>query len=241
MTPTLPPYGQSLSLLTDLYELTMACGYWKTGLADREAVFHLYFRNHPFGGDYTVACGLGPAVAFLRGFHFDESDLDYLRGLRAADASPLLDPAFLHALSQFKFRCDVDAIPEGSIVFPQEPLPHPRAAASVSDPGDGAAEHRQLPDADRNQGLSHRGSGARRAGAGVWLRRAQGWTAPSPPAAPPTGGCAGTSNVLAGKLYGIPVRGTHAHSWVMSFEDELTAFETWALDAEQLRVPGGHL
>jgi len=84
MTAVLGPYGQSLALLTDLYELTMAYGYWKSGMAEREAVFNLYFRKHPFGGDHTVAAGLAPLVDFVRGFHFDESDLEYLHSLHGA-------------------------------------------------------------------------------------------------------------------------------------------------------------
>ncbi|MBI1358568.1 MAG: nicotinate phosphoribosyltransferase [Acidobacteria bacterium] len=230
MTPTLPPYGQSLSLLTDLYELTMACGYWKSGLAEREAVFHLYFRHHPFGGGYTVACGLGPAVAFLRGFHFDESDLAYLRGLRAADGGALLDPAFVDALGQFEFRCDVDAIPEGSIVFPQEPLLRVRGPLLQCQ----ILETALLNIVNFQTLIATKASRIVEAAQGdpvleFGLRRAQGVDgALSASRAAYVGGCAATSNVLAGKIYGIPVRGTHAHSWVMSFEDEAEAFEAWA-------------
>lgn len=230
MTTTLPPYGQSLSLLTDLYELTMACGYWKSGMADREAVFHLYFRKHPFGGDYTVACGLAQAVAFLRGFHFDESDLDYLRGLRAADGAPLLDPSFINALAEMEFRCDVDAVPEGTVVFPQEPLVRVRGPLLQCQ----FLETALLNIINFQTLIATKASRIVKAAQGepvleFGLRRAQGIDGGlSASRAAYVGGCSATSNVLAGKLYGIPVRGTHAHSWVMTFDDELAAFDAWA-------------
>ena len=230
MTTSLPPYGQSLSLLTDLYELTMACGYWKSGLADREAVFHLYFRKHPFGGDHTVACGLAQAVSFLRGFHFDESDLDYLRGLRAADGAALLDPAFVTAMAELNFRCDVDAVPEGTIVFPQEPLVRVRGPLLQCQ----ILETALLNIINFQTLIATKAARIVEAAQGepvleFGLRRAQGIDGGlSASRAAYVGGCAATSNVLAGKLHGIPVRGTHAHSWVMTFEDELESFEAWA-------------
>ena len=230
MTTTLPPYGQSLSLLTDLYELTMACGYWKSGLAEREAVFHLYFRKHPFDGDHTVACGLAQAVAFLRGFHFDASDLKYLRGLRGADGAALLDSSFLNALAELEFRCDVDAIPEGSIVYPQEPLMRVRGPLLQCQ----ILETALLNIINFQTLIATKASRIVQAAHGepvleFGLRRAQGIDGGlSASRAAYVGGCAATSNVLAGKLYGIPVRGTHAHSWVMTFDDELAAFEAWA-------------
>lgn len=230
MTTTLPPYGQSLSLLTDLYELTMAHGYWKSGLADRESVFHLYFRKHPFGGDYTVACGLAQAVAFLRGFHFDESDLDYLRGLRGADGTTLFDPAFVAVLAESEFRCDVDAVPEGSIVFPQEPLLRVRGPLLQCQ----LLETALLNIVNFQSLIATKASRIVQSAQGepvleFGLRRAQGIDGGlSASRASYVGGCAATSNVLAGKIYGIPVRGTHAHSWVMTFDDELAAFEAWA-------------
>ena len=122
MTAVLGPYGQSLALLTDLYELTMAYGYWKSGMAEREAVFNLYFRKHPFGGDHTVAAGLAPLVDFVRGFRFDDSDLEYLHSLHGDDGEELFELGFLDGLERMEFRCDIDAVPEGTIVFPQEPL-----------------------------------------------------------------------------------------------------------------------
>ena len=112
----------SLTLLTDLYQLTMACAYWKSGTADKEAVFHLSFRNAPFQGGFTIACGLEAAVQYIQDFRFEASDLDYLAGLLGNDKQPLFPKEFLKYLKELRFTCDLDAIPEGTVVFPQEPL-----------------------------------------------------------------------------------------------------------------------
>ena len=110
------------ALLTDLYQLTMAYGYWKTHTLQKEAVFHLFFRQAPFRSGYTVAAGLSDAIAWLREMRFSEDDLAYLATLTGNDEAPLFDSAFLTFLRNFSFTCDVDAIPEGTIVFPHEPL-----------------------------------------------------------------------------------------------------------------------
>ncbi|NBC11205.1 MAG: hypothetical protein GVY24_05635 [Planctomycetes bacterium] len=115
-------YRTPLGLLTDLYQLTMAYGYWKLGRADEEAVFHLFFRKPPFGGGYAVAAGLGHVVDLLRGFKFERSDLDYLATLTGNDGGALFEPAFLDYLGEVELGCDVDAVPEGTVVFPNEPL-----------------------------------------------------------------------------------------------------------------------
>src|SRR5436305_6622299 len=116
------PYRISLALLTDLYQLTMAYGYWKNGVQDREAVFDLFFRRHPFHAGYTVSAGLAGAIDILDRLRFEADDLEYLGGLPGSDATPLFEPAFLEFLGGMRFTCDVDAVPEGSVVFPQEPL-----------------------------------------------------------------------------------------------------------------------
>lgn len=116
------PYRISLALLTDLYQLTMANGYWKNGVADREVVFNLFFRKHPFKGGYTLCAGLAAAMDLLEHFRFDEEDLGYMAGLLGRDGKPLFEPAFLNYLRNLKLACDIDAIPEGTVVFPQEPL-----------------------------------------------------------------------------------------------------------------------
>src|SRR5690348_16037225 len=117
---TRPP-GAS-AMLTDLYELTMAYAYWKTGNADQEAVFHLLFRKQPFKGGFTVCCGLADVIEDLSGFKFSASDLEYLATLKGNDGKRLFAPAFLKYLRTLKLRLDVNAIEEGTAVFPHEPL-----------------------------------------------------------------------------------------------------------------------
>ena len=222
--------GDSLFLLTDLYQLTMACGYWKCGKAEQEAAFHLTFRRNPFGGEFTVACGLAPALEFLRDFRLSESDREYLETLTGADGQPLFDTSFLDNLAELELNCDIDAVPEGTVVFPQEPLIRvkgPLLQAQLLETvllnfinfqsliATKAA--RICMAADRNRVLE------------FGLRRAQGINGGlSASRAAYVGGCHATSNVLAGKLYGIPVAGTHAHSWVMSFDSERESFQAYA-------------
>src|SRR5579862_5133600 len=115
-------YGSSLALLTDLYQLTMAYGYWKLGRADEDAAFSLYFRHNPFKGGYTIACGLHAAIAFLERLRFAEDDLAYLATLTGNDGKALFDQGFLDYLRTLELQCDVDAMPEGTVAFPSEPL-----------------------------------------------------------------------------------------------------------------------
>src|SRR5438270_12658002 len=125
-------YRHSLALLTDLYELTMAYGYWKLGMADREAVFSLTFRKNPFDSGFAIACGLHDVIDYLRHFRFDEADTQYLATLTGNDNKPLFDAGFLQYLRRMEFTCDIDAIPEGTAVFAHEPLVRvacPRLAA----------------------------------------------------------------------------------------------------------------
>ncbi len=223
-------HDTSYSLLTDLYQLTMAYGYWKTGKAEEQAVFNLYFRKHPFHGGFTIACGLNSVIRFLEGYRLTGSDLAYLRELKGADGKELFEEAFLVHLQQMKFTCDVDAVPEGTVVFPNEPLLRitgPILQCQLLETpllnlinfetliATKAARIRLVAKTDS---LLEFG-----------LRRAQGpdggLTASR---AAFIGGFDATSNVLAGKRYGIPVKGTHAHSWVMSFASELEAFEAYA-------------
>ena len=223
-------YGHSLALLTDLYQLTMAYGYWKTGAQDREAVFHLFFRQSPFKGGFAVACGLSRAVEFIRAFRFDEGDLEYLAELRGSDAQPLFEPAFLDYLRTLELRCDVDAIQEGTAVFPHEPLVRVRGPLLQCQLLETALLNivnfeTLIATKAARICLAARGEPVLEFG----LRRAQGIDgALSASRAAYVGGCAATSNVLAGRLYGIPVRGTHAHSWVMSFDGELESFRAYA-------------
>lgn len=220
----------SLALLTDLYQLTMAYGYWKLGKAEREGVFHLFFRKAPFGGGYAVAAGLGPAIEFLKQYHFEQSDIDYLATLTGNDNQPLFEAAFLQYLHEFRWSCDVDAIPEGTVVFGHEPLVRVRGPILQCQ----ILETALLNIINFQTLIATKASRICAATKGepvleFGLRRAQGIDGGlSASRAAYIGGCAATSNVLAGKMYGIPVKGTHAHSWVMSFETEAESFVGYA-------------
>ncbi len=222
-------YG-SLALLTDLYQLTMAYGYWKSGLADDEAVFHAGFRKEPFSGGYAVACGLGPLLQLLKEFKFVDSDLAYLASLRGGDERPLFEDGFLRYLETLELTLDIDAIPEGTTVFANQPLV--RVSGSVLQAQ--LLETALLNIVNFDTLIATKAARIVLAAEGepvieFGLRRAQGLDGGlSASRAAYIGGCTATSNVLAGKLYGIPVRGTHAHSWVMCFDDELTAFRAYA-------------
>lgn len=223
-------FNPSLALLTDLYQLTMAYGYWKSGLADREAVFHLTFRKAPFGGQYAIASGLAAAIDFLKKIQFGDGDLAYLAQLQGNDGKPLFDRAFLVHMRRLRFALEVDAVPEGTVVFPNEPLLRikgPLLQAQV-------VETALLNMVNFHTLIATKAARVCQAAGGdqvleFGLRRAQGIDgAISATRAAYVGGCDATSNVLAGKLFNIPVRGTHAHSWVMSFDSELEAFEAYA-------------
>lgn len=230
-------YDTSLSLLTDLYQLTMAYGYWKAqpiqaeaGPNEQEAVFNLYFRKNPFGGGFTVAGGLINVIGFINNFGFSKKDLRYLRTLTGSDGQPLFEDAFLTYLADLKLTVDIDAIPEGTVVFPNEPLVRVRGPILQCQ-----LLETPLLNLVNFESLIATKAARLRLAAGTdtllefGLRRAQGadggMTASR---AAYIGGCNATSNVLAGKLYGIPVRGTHAHSWVMSFDSEQEAFDAYA-------------
>ena len=223
-------YTPSLALLTDLYQLTMAYGYWKLGMADRRAVFHLYFRKSPFAGGYALACGLEDAADYVQRLRFDESDLDYVATLLGNDGRSLFDAGFLNALRRMEPACDVDAIPEGTVVFPNEPLVRvtgPLLQCQLLETPLLNLMNFQTLIATKAARVCQAAGGD--AVLEFGLRRAQGVDgALTASRAAYVGGCASTSNVLAGKLFGIPVKGTHAHSWVMSFDTELASFEAYA-------------
>ncbi len=223
-------YGTSLALLTDLYQLTMAYGYWRSGNASKQAAFHLFFRKAPFGGGYAIACGLPYVAEYLERFRFTTGDLDYLATLTGNDGAPLFDDGFLAYLRDLRFSCDVDAVPEGTVVFAHEPLL--RITGSIIE-----AQLLETPllnllnfqtlIATKAARVVHATGGEPVLEFG--LRRAQGVDGGlAASRAAFVGGCAATSNVLAGRLFGVPVRGTHAHSWVMSFDTELEAFQAYA-------------
>lgn len=212
------------ALLTDLYELTMGYGHWKAGKHKMEAAFHLFFRTLPFEGEYAIAAGLDTVIDYLDRLHFTDSDLDYLESLE------LFETEFIDYLSALKFTCDVDAVEEGRFVFPKEPLVRvqgPILEAQLIESALLNAINFQTLIATKASHICHAASGDEVSEFG--LRRAQGFDgAMSASRAAFIGGCHSTSNTLAGKRYGIPLRGTHAHSWIMAFEHEEKAFEEYA-------------
>ncbi|HEY9722741.1 MAG TPA: nicotinate phosphoribosyltransferase [Oscillatoriaceae cyanobacterium] len=230
MTYRTLPYNQSLALLTDFYQITMAYGYWKERVHDKEAVFNLYFRKNPFNGGYTIAAGLAQVLDALENFRFDPSDLAYLGGLTDSHGAPMFEQGFLDYLGEMKFSCDICAVPEGTVVFPNEPLLRVKGPLIQAQLLETlllnlinfqtliATKAARVCSAAQGQPVMEFG-----------LRRAQGVDGGlSASRAAYIGGCESTSDVLAGKLFGIPVRGTHAHSWVMSFPTEVEAFKAYA-------------
>ena len=218
------------ALTTDLYEVTMACGYWNAGVSDYEAAFHVTFRENPFTGEFTVACGLATAIEFLCEFHFDETEIDYLASQHGNDGKPLFGAGFLDYLRRMRLTCEIDAIPEGTLVFPNEPLIRVR----------GPIVQCQILETALLNILNFESLIATKAARvclaaqndpviEFGLRRAQGVDGGlSAARAAYIGGCAGTSNLQAGQRFGIPVSGTQAHSWIMFFESEREAFEAYA-------------
>lgn len=223
-------YKPTLGLLTDLYQLTMAYGYWKADVRDRESVFHMCFRKNPFRGGFSIAAGLASVLDYLENVRFDLEDTRYLATLCGNDGEPLFDTAFLEFLRGMTFECEVDAIPEGTVVFPHEPLVRVRGPLIQCQ----IVETAILNMINFQTLIATKAARVVMAAQGepvleFGLRRAQGVDgALSASRAAYIGGCAATSNVLAGRLYGVPVRGTHAHSWVMCFDDETEAFRTYA-------------
>lgn len=223
-------YNDSLSLLTDLYQITMAYGYWKNNLHSRRSVFNLFFRKNPFGGKFAITAGLEYAVDLVTRLRFKKDDTDFLANLLGQDGRSLFEREFLDYLERMEPACTVDAIPEGSVVFAHEPL------LQISGP---IIQCQLLETALLNvinfqTLIATKAARVCRAAAGdrvveFGLRRAQGIDGGlAASRAAHIGGCSATSNVLAGKLFGIPVVGTHAHSWVMSFPSEKEAFRAYA-------------
>ena len=213
----------NLTLLTDLYELTMMQGYFKSG-NNQTVIFDAFYRDNPCGNGYAIAAGLEQIIEYINELHFSDEDIAYLRGLR------IFDDDFLDYLADFKFTGDIYAIPEGSVIFPREPIIKviaPIMQAQLIETALLNIMNHQSLIATKTARVVHaaQGDGVMEFG----LRRAQGPDAGTYGArAAMIGGCIGTSNVLAGQLFDVPVKGTHAHSWVMSFPDEYTAFKTYA-------------
>lgn len=217
-------------LLSDLYQLTMAHGYFRSGRARDEAVFHLFFRKPPFEGGYAIAAGLDPVLELIEGFRFEAADVDYLASLSTGAGTAMFGADFLDHLRVLRLQLDIDAMPEGTVVFGNEPLVRVRGRLLESQ----LLETLLLNLVNFQTLIATKAARICQAAAGApvlefGLRRAQGVDgALSASRAAFIGGCTATSNVLAGQRYGIPLRGTHAHSWVMSFDSELEAFEVYA-------------
>ena len=215
---------RNLTLLTDLYELTMMQGYFKGQNANETVIFDAFYRSNPNNNGYAICAGLDQAMDYLENLHFDGEDIDYLR------STGLFEEDFLEYLRDFRFTGDVYAIPEGTVVFPREPLVKVIAPIMEAQLVETALlniiNHQSLIATKTARVVyAAQGDGVMEFG----LRRAQGPDAGIYGArAAMIAGCIGTSNVLAGQMFDVPVKGTHAHSWIMSFPDELTAFRAYA-------------
>lgn len=212
----------NLTLLTDLYELTMMQGYYENG-SNESVVFDVFYRSNPSGSAYAIVAGLEQVIDYIKELKFDKEDIDYLK------STGFFNDRFLDYLANFHFTGDIYAIPEGTVVFPKEPLLKVVApiieAQLVETAILNIINHQSLIATKASRVVYAAGGGVMEFG----LRRAQGPDAGTYGArAAVIAGCVGTSNVLAGKMFDIPVKGTHAHSWIMSFKNELEAFRNYA-------------
>ncbi len=211
-------------ILTDFYELTMAQGYYKTDHANKIATFELFYRKNPFEGGYMVAAGIADAVDFVRNFHFTSSDIEYLR------EQNVFDDDFLQYLSKLKFEGTIEGVPEGTIVFPYEPIIQitaPLITAQLLESALLNIVNFQTLIASKAARICY-ASKRKDTVLEFGLRRAHGDSSIAGAKAAIIGGCIGTSNVAAGKKYGVKISGTHAHSWIQSFDNELEAFRKYA-------------
>ncbi|MCH4165594.1 MAG: nicotinate phosphoribosyltransferase [Lentilactobacillus diolivorans] len=213
----------NLSMVTDLYEFSMANGYRQT-IDEEQGVFDIFFRKVPDQGSFVISAGLEQVVKSLQDFHFDESDITYLRSLH------LFKENFLDYLKTFKFDCQVSAIPEGTPVFPREPMltiKGPLLQTQLFETLLLSILNHQSLIATKARRITY--AAGKRPVMEFGARRAQGPESATYGArAAVIGGCTSTSNVLAAKKFGIPSAGTMAHAWIEAFPDELTAFEKWA-------------
>ena len=215
---------RNLTLLTDLYELTMMQGYFKCKDANETVIFDMFYRSNPDGNGFAVCAGLEQVVDYIKNLHFSEGDIEYLRGLN------IFSEDFLNYLADFKFTGSVYAIEEGRVMFPREPVVKiiaPIMEAQLVETAILNIINHQSLIATKAYRIVHaaRPDGVMEFG----LRRAQGPDAGIYGArAAMIAGCVATSNVLCGQMFDVPVAGTHAHSWIMSFKDEYTAFSTYA-------------
>lgn len=215
---------RNLTLLTDLYELTMMQGYFENEDVNQTVIFDMFYRNNPEGNGYAICAGLEQVIDYIKNLHFTEDEIAYLKGLG------MFKPAFLDYLRDFRFTGDIYAIPEGTVIFPREPLVKviaPIMQAQLVETAILNIINHQSLIATKTARIvrAAQGDGVMEFG----CRRAQGPDAAIYGArAAIIAGCVGTSNVLCGQMFNVPVSGTHAHSWIMSFQDELSAFRAYA-------------
>ena len=211
------------TLLCDFYELTMGNGYFKTGMDKQICYFDVFFRNVPDGGGFAIAAGLEQVIDYIENLHFDEEDVEYLR------SKGVFSKAFLNYLSTFRFTGDIWAVPEGTPIFPGEPILTVRAPAieaqfietylllTINHQSLIATKSNRIVRAAGGRPVSEFGSRRAQGSDGAILGARASYIA----------GCAGTACTLADEMYGSPAGGTMAHSWVQMFPDEYTAFKTY--------------
>lgn len=214
----------NFTMLTDFYEITMANGFFNEGFKDRIVYFDMFFRTIPDGGGFAVMAGVDQMIEYMRSLRFTDEDIEYLRGKN------MFSKGFLNYLKEFRFECDVWAVPEGTPVFPGEPLVIVRGPAIQAQ----FVETMILLTINYQTLIATKANRIARAAEGravmeFGARRAQGsYAAVYGARAAYIAGCAGTSNVLTDKKYGVPAMGTMAHSWVQMFDSELEAFKAYA-------------
>ncbi|SCX79474.1 nicotinate phosphoribosyltransferase [Alkaliphilus peptidifermentans] len=212
------------TLLTDLYQLTMMNGYFANNIHEDQVVFDMFFRKNPCDNSFTIVAGIEQVIDYIENLKFTDEDLEYLRGLQ------LFSEDFLGLLRNFKFKGTIYSVEEGSIMFPHEPIIRVKATTFEAQ----LIETAMLNIVNFQSLIATKASRVCEAAKGdavfeFGLRRAQGPDAGIFGArAAYIGGCAGTSNVLAGKMFNIPVTGTQAHSWIQKFDSELEAFRAYA-------------
>lgn len=214
----------NLTMLTDLYQLTMINGYYKKNIHNDEAVFDVFFRKNVCDGGYTIVCGIEEVVEYIENLRFNEEDLRYLK------STGLFEDDFLEFMKNFKFTGDIYAVEDGTVMFPKEPIIIVKAPLYQAQ----LIETAMLNIVNFMTLIATKASRVCYAAKGdpvleFGLRRAQGPDAGIFGAkAAVIGGCRGTSNVLTGQMFDVPIYGTHAHSWVQKFDSELEAFRTYA-------------